>query len=65
MMFITSPHNHMFLLEQMGLRRTPFKLGFQSKFATPMSLYTNYCSGELGGWIEEDPDDEPGNIGED
>lgn len=40
----------------MGLRRTPFKLAFKSKFATPMSLYTNYLSDALGGWVEEEED---------
>eukprot|EP00752_Nemacystus_decipiens_P017378 g15573.t1 len=54
MMFITSPLNHAYLRENMGLRRTPFRLAFKSKFATPMSLYTNYLSDALGGWVEEE-----------
>ncbi|CAM9460634.1 unnamed protein product [Ectocarpus fasciculatus] len=56
MMFITSPLNHAFLRENMGLRRTPYQLAFKSKFATPMSLYTNYPSAALGGWVEEEED---------
>ncbi|CAM9122194.1 unnamed protein product [Pylaiella littoralis] len=56
MMFITSPLNHAFLLQNMGLRRTPYRLAFKSKFATPMSLYTNYPSEALGGWVEEEDD---------
>lgn len=54
MMFITSPLNHAFLRKNMGLRRTPYQLGFKSKFATPMSLYTNYPSEELGPWVHEE-----------
>lgn len=38
----------------MGLRRTPYQLAFKSKFATPMSLYTNYPSDALGGWVGEE-----------
>lgn len=48
--------NHALLRESMGLRRTPFKLAFKSKFATPMSLYTNYPSEALGEWVEEEED---------
>jgi hypothetical protein len=44
MMFITSPRNHALLQQGLGLRRTPFQLKFQSKFATPMSIYINYRS---------------------
>ncbi|CAM9520305.1 unnamed protein product [Hapterophycus canaliculatus] len=55
-MFITSPMNHAYLREKMGLRRTAFQLAFKSKFATPMSLYTNYPSAALGGWVEEEED---------
>ncbi|CAN0474408.1 unnamed protein product, partial [Ascophyllum nodosum] len=54
MMFITSPLNHSFLKEKAGLRKTRFRLAFESKFATPMSLFTNYESEALGGWVEED-----------
>lgn len=50
------PLNHALLREKMGLRRTPFELGFKSKFATPMSLYTNHFSQDLGGWVEEEDD---------
>lgn len=50
------PLNHAFLLQNMGLRRTPYRLAFKSKFATPMSLYTNYPSEALGGWVEEEDD---------
>eukprot|EP00904_Undaria_pinnatifida_P000472 jgi/Undpi1/10425/HiC_scaffold_29.g12875.m1 len=55
-MFITSPLNQAFLREEMELRRTPFRLAFKSKFATPMALYTNYESEALGGWVEEEED---------
>lgn len=50
------PLNHAYLRENMELRRTPFQLAFKSKFATPMSLYTNYLSDALGGWVEEEED---------
>lgn len=50
------PLNHACLREKMGLRRTAFQLAFKSKFATPMSLYTNYPSDALGGWVEEEED---------
>lgn len=53
---LAGPLNHAFLKENMGLRRTPFQLAFKSKFATPMSLYTNYQSEALGGWVEEEGD---------
>lgn len=50
------PLNHAYLKEEMGLRRTPYRLSFKSKFATPMTLYTNYESEALGGWVEEEED---------
>lgn len=52
----TGPLNHAILKEGMGLRRTPYRLKFKSKFATPMSLYTNYLSDDLGGWVDEEED---------
>lgn len=52
----TGPLNRSFLKEEAGLRRTPYRLAFKSKFATPMSLYTNYPSEALGGWVEEEED---------
>lgn len=54
---MSGPLNHAFLREQMELRRTPYRLGFKSKFATPMALYTNYASEELGEWVEEEEDE--------
>ena len=41
MMFITSPRNADFL-GGFGFKRTSYTLRFQSKFATPMSVFCNY-----------------------
>ena len=58
MMFITSPMNHAHLNASMGLKRTPYALQFQSKFATPMAVYTNYESKNMGSWVTEETDDD-------
>lgn len=50
---VPGPLNRAFLRDRAGLRQTRYRLGFKSKFATPMSLYTNYVSEQLGGWVPE------------
>lgn len=54
----SGPLNQAFLKEKGDLRRTPFRLAFESKFATPMSLYTNYESEALGGWVQDDEEED-------
>ncbi|KAG5191086.1 putative N6-adenine methyltransferase-domain-containing protein [Tribonema minus] len=58
MMFVTSPRNHAQLLRDMGMRRTPFQVKFQSKFATPIAIFLNYRSTRLGDFVHEDPESE-------
>ncbi|CAM9802971.1 unnamed protein product, partial [Chrysoparadoxa australica] len=60
-MFITSPLQHAFLATK-GFRRTAFQLHFQSKFSTPISVFTNYSVESndwlMGGWLEEEREEE-------